>query len=427
MGETPQDDGTPKSDLRDRRITTVTLLILLVLFFGNGIWGNVTRAAVSDANSVIGVPNYDFYIYYVAGSVWARGLTPYANHPDQPATRRFPIGSDGKMDGFLYPPTFLPVYGLVSQLPYTTARLVWLGLNLTAYVAAIVAAAVFVRRRWVEFVAVALLLTVGAFAFTYSIQQGQIDLLVSSLLVLAFVLHGKRRDWPTAALLAIAIVAKPTSAMVLVALVAYHRDLRLLAKTAAIGATLVVASLIVVDAGLYRSYVTSVLPAAAVSDPNSNNLSPLRHLSSIPSLAKAVSLSGYVVLASVCFLAGRRSARLTAVSRRVPIQTERCAILLLGTLCALVFSPDVWAMTVVWVLLPFALVLTADPPRGRPWAPALVGAGAVLLSLVPGIGWLPFKFGYAAVGLVYAAVAVALLYLPLGFDQLQVPAATSED
>jgi hypothetical protein len=417
MSGVPHDDS-PSPPLKDRSSTTVALLILLVLFFGNGIWGSVTRTDVSNVNTVVRVPNYDFYIYYVAGSDWALGLSPYANHLDRPAARRFPTGGDGKMDGFLYPPTFLPVYGLLSHLPYNTARLLWLDLNLTAYVAAIIAAALFVRRRWAEFVTAAVILTIGAFAFTYSIQQGQIDLLASSLLVLAFVLYGRKRGWPTAALLAIAVLAKPTSAMVVVALVAYHRDLRLLGKTAAIGAVLVAASLALVDLGLYRDYVTSVLPAAAAPDPNWNNLSPLRYLSSVPSLARAVSLAGYVLLASLCYFAGRRSTMLPPAARRVPIQTERCAILLLAALCALIFSPDVWAMTIVWVLLPFALVITAAPPRGRPWAPVLVGAGAVLVSFVPDLGWLHSPRGFAAAGLAYSAVAVALLYLPLGFDEL---------
>ncbi|MEI6727827.1 MAG: glycosyltransferase family 87 protein, partial [Actinomycetes bacterium] len=303
MSGVPHDDS-PSPPLKDRSITTVALLILLVLFFGNGIWGSVTRTDASNVNTVVGVPNYDFYIYYVAGSDWALGLSPYANHPDRPAARRFPTGGDGKMDGFLYPPTFLPVYGLLSHLPYNTARLLWLDLNLTAFVAAIIAAAFFVRRRWAEFVTAAVILTIGAFAFTYSIQQGQIDLLASSLLVLAFVLYGRKRGWPTAALLAIAVLAKPTSAMVVVALVAYHRDLRLLGKTAAIGAILVAASLALVDLGLYRDYVTSVLPAAAATDPNWNNLSPLRYLSGVPSLARAVSLAGYVLLGALCYFAG---------------------------------------------------------------------------------------------------------------------------
>lgn len=387
------------------------LLLLLVLVSVAGSWGSELRDYVSRVDDVIGHPSYDFFVYYVAGRDWRLELDPYASHPGQ-GEFDYVIGSSGKLDRFLYPPTMLPVYGVLSNLSYEAARVIWLVVNVLTFCAAIAVAAALARKRWLEVVTASLLLTSVSFGFLYCLRQGQIDLFVSSITVIAFLLYGKGRNWPTAALLALAILTKVMPAVILVAMVAYYRDLALLGKTAACLAAITLLSLAFVDLGTYSHYLVSVLPVATVPDPFSINLSVLRYFSGAPAVAKAVSLIGYALLAVICFDGGMRSRSLSSSDRWVPVETERHAILLLAVAFALFFSPLLWAMGLVWMIIPVALLVTAPAPRDRPWAVLVVAAGVVPALTATGIGLLPGADRLTALGLAMVAVALVALYLP---------------
>jgi hypothetical protein len=397
---------------RDRaRKVPLLLLLLLVLVSAGGSWGSVLRDYVSEDNDMIGRPNYDFFVYWVAGRDWRLGLDPYVSHPEQ-GELNYATGTGGKLDRYLYPPTMLPIYGALTRLSYDTARFVWLALNLATFGAAIAIAALLARKRWLEVVTASVLLAVASFGFLYCLRQGQIDLFVSSVAIIGFLLYGKARSWPTAALLAVATLTKVMPVLILLAMVAYYRDLALLGKTIVCLAAGVLLSLAFVDIGMYPHYIASVLPVATIPDPYAINLSPLRFLADAPAVAKAISLIGWALLAVVCYDGGARSRALSLEDRWVPIETERYAILLLSVAFSLFFAPLLWVMGTVWLIIPVALVVTAPSPRGRPWAALVVGVGVVLALVAPGIGLLATMVNLTPVGLAMIAAALVLLYLP---------------
>ena len=287
-------------------------------------------------------------MYYVAGRDWRLSLDPYSSHPEQ-GEFDYATGTTGKLDRYIYPPTLLPLYGALSSLSYDTARSIWLAVNILTFCAAVAVAAALARARWLEVVTAAALITSAMFGFLYAMRQGQIDLFVLSLAIIAFLLYGKARSWPTAVLLALAMLTKVVPIVILIAMLAYYRDIRLLGKTALAGAALVLLSLVWVDPGAYSDYFFSVLPAATVPDDFWNNLSLLRLLSDVPIVAKAVTLIGWGLLAVICYDGGVRSRSLLPDTRRVPLETERYAVLLLAVIFALSFSPLLWVMAMVWL------------------------------------------------------------------------------
>jgi hypothetical protein len=391
----------------------VPLLLLLLLVCAGlvGTWGTEIRVYASEVDPNIGRPSYDFFVYYVAGRDWRLDLDPYTQHPDQ-GEWDYVRGTFHKLDRYIYPPTLLPLYGALSTLSYDTARGVWTAINLLALCAAITVAAVTAGKRWLEVVTASLLITLILYGFLYSLRQGQVDVFVSSLTVMGFLLYGRARSWPTAILLALAMLTKVMPIVIVLAMVAYYRDLRLLGKTALATAAMMALSLFAVDASAYGHYFFSVLPSATAPDPFWNNLSLLRFLSGAPAVAKAVTLIGWAMLALLCYDAGGRSRALSPGSRRVPVETERYAVLLLAVVFALSFSPLLWAMGMVWLIIPVALLVTAPAPHGRPWAPLVVAAGGVLAVTEPKIGLLSGIDRLSALGMAIVAVSLVLLYLP---------------
>lgn len=77
----------------------------------------------ADENRQYELRNVDFFAYFNAGARFENGANPYF-YAD-PGARNF---SD-----YIYPPTLLPLYTLISNLEYDQARLLWLGLYFTAY------------------------------------------------------------------------------------------------------------------------------------------------------------------------------------------------------------------------------------------------------------------------------------------------------
>ncbi len=139
----------------------------------------------------------------------------------------------------------------------------------------LVGAALAPGRRWVTLGAGLLLLFVSN-PVLFHIRQGQVDMIVAGLAVTGYLLYGRLRSWPTAVLLAAAVSIKLTPLVLVLALVAYRRDWRLLVKVALVAAGLWLASLTVVHPRLYVEYLTTVLPAASEGNPFFHNQSLLR-------------------------------------------------------------------------------------------------------------------------------------------------------
>ncbi len=324
-------------------------------------------------------PQYDLWQYYAAGTNWRLGDDPYAPSPERPGT--IPIPRSTLTSGYIYPPFALPALALLSRLSYDRARVVWLCLSLAGLMCPLVLGVSMAHgRRW-ETAAVGALLLTAADPVLFHIRQGQIDMIVAGLAVSAFLLYGRLRCWPSAALFAVAIALKLTPVVLVFALVAYHRDWRLLAKSALMGLTLLAVSLVVVSPALYIEYVTSVLPAASEGNPFFHNQSLLRGWSHLGSWAKFACLGGYALVVAAAGVAGRAARTATASPGRLRLTPDGTQLLMLSVAGVLLFSPLSWRMAFVWAIVPLAIVIVGVPWCGGRRDHALLILGAVLICL----------------------------------------------
>lgn len=384
-------------------------------------WGAALRQGLRNPNPVIGVPNYDFFQYYVAGHNWRLGVDPYLDQPGTTGAMQHPMGTRGVVDGYIYPPTWLPVYGALSRLSYDSARSLWLILGVVAFVAAAVVAVTGVRGRRLEVATAVVVLTVASYPFQYALVQGQIDLLVAGLSIAAFLLYRRGRGWPTAALLALAVSAKLTPLLVLAVLIVFYRDWRLLLKALACSVWLFLVSLVWVDARLYREFVTEVMARISDPDPLWNNQTLLRYFAEAPGLARAITALGFAGVLLVAYRWGVTSDRLGVEGRLLPRRGERAALLLLAISAMLLFSPLTWVMAYVWVIVPAALLLVGTRWRGRARAPVTVAVGVALSQMLPQDDPLLRVLNLA--GAAVMLVGLMVFYAPLATPWRSRPAA----
>ena len=401
------------------RRTVCVLLLLAAAALAFNFWIGVLSSTYDDLNSGIGVPQHDFFQYYAGGHNWRLGLDPYLNHPGDGLAIQHPRHDDPTISGFIYPPTVLPLMGLLARADYETARAAWLALDAVCFALLVLCAVLVSRGRRLEVFTACVLLTVASWGFIYHVHEGQIDMIVAALAVSGFLLYPRWKGWPSAALLAVAVAIKVSPVLLVLVVALYFRDWRFLLKTLACGAALVAVSFVWVDVSLYREYVTHILPAIAGSDPSPYNQTPLRFWSRYPALVKAGSALGYAALLFLAWLAGRNTRRLPQAERRVDQATERLAVLLLAVLLMLLFSPLAWQMAYVWVVAPLALLLVAPAPDGRRGIVLALGAAAALLLLRM---W-PYRVLDMTniIGAALGALLVIRYYLPLGTRRLPAP------
>ncbi len=404
--------GSPTSAAWPPRRTIALLLVLLAAAIATSYWVEIVSHAFNDVDPIVHVPNYDFFQYYAGGHNWNLGLDPYTNHPGVPGAIAHPRFDTHQISGYIYPPTFLPVYGALARYTYDDARRAWLAITLGAF-ALLTAVAVWVAPgRRLEVLGVTLLLTMASYPFIYHVHNGQVDMVSAAFAISGFLLYPRWRGWPSAALLALAIATKMTPLLILAVMVVYFRDWRLAVKALLCGLAALLVSLLWVHVGLYREFLFTTLPSIAVSDPSHFNQTVLRFWWKYPLVLKMVSALGYLALLFLTAVASRNRRATPFGPDDVELERrERYAVLLLAVLFMLFFSPLAWQMAYVWPIVPLALVLTARPPAGRPAAVVTLGiAAALLCSRVFDIRVLDLL---NVLGAVVAILALMRWYLPL--------------
>ncbi len=343
-----------------RRLALLALAIALVVGLGSTVWLPAAHRSFDYHTRTHGW-NWDFRVYYAAGRDWSLGIDPYSDQWLPVTTARvgeFPIRfAHQRTLRFIYPPTLLPLYRALAVLPYRTARVLWLGLNAAALAAAAVIALALERGRRLEVGAALLLLGLVSYPLLYHIREGNIDMIVAGLGTSAFLLYGRWRSWPTALLLALAIVTKVTPLLILAALVVYHRDLWLLAKSCAALAVLVGVSLLVMPLRFYDE-AAQVLFLRSRGMPTFVNQSAMRLLFHEHTAARLVAAAAVAALLVWLFVLGRRAAagrRAGAPPGRPPAPDVR--LFLVVVLVMLLFSPIAWVWTYVWAIVPGAMLL----------------------------------------------------------------------
>lgn len=373
------------------RRSVCLLLLLFAAALASSFWFEIVRNTLESVDkgasavepefaAYTGGHNFDFFQYYAGGHNWRLGLDPYVNHPDEPTAIQHPRHEDKTISGYIYPPTVLPVFGALARLDYHDARHAWFGITVAFLALSVAVAVLLTPGRRLELITAAVFLTMCSYPLLFHVHQGQIDLVVAALSVSAFLLYPRWRGWPSAALIAIAILVKVTPVLLLAVMVLYFRDVRFLIKALICLAAGLALSLLAVAPHLYVEYVGTTLPRISGSSPDRFNQTVVRFWSSWPVLAKGVSAFGYAALLFLSYVVGRSSRRLAGPEREVDPQTEGRAVLLLAALMTLIFSPLAWQMAYVVAIVPAAVLLVAPPPRRRPWAPVAIGLGAALMS-----------------------------------------------
>ncbi len=353
------------------------LLLLLLVLIGWNYWLHSAwdmYNTVSDTNSGK-LRNVDFFAYYNAGSRFLKNDNPYFWGKD---AQNNPIISD-----FIYPPPVLPVFGLLSRIPYDLARLVWVityGLVFACILGWMVRS---FAPEWRDvFLLLSLMLILASFPLLSHIQHGQVDIFIISLILASYLSYARKNRLLAAILLAVATVIKVSPGFLLIYFVIFRRDFRFLLMYIGSLAVLMVSSLLFVPIGWYLDYIRYVLPEVGKGDSFWLNQSILKYLSFSPGISRAAGIGGLGLLAIVVWL----------ISRRYSAE-ERESVLPLGksgTISELVFILNLagilmllgraWVAAYVWLIIPCAwLVIILLTRRIKsPW-PGIIGAGIALV------------------------------------------------
>jgi hypothetical protein len=329
----------------------------------------------ADENRQYAMRNVDFFAYYNAGLRFENGANPYFY--GDPAVRNF---SD-----YIYPPTMLPLYGLISNLEYDQARLLWLGLYFTGYALCFTILLLATRKeiRSILF-SCGLVLTSASFPLLMHIHNGQSDVLVISMVLIGYVAYVKGYKTGSAFLFALATMTKVSPVLFLIYFVLFLKDYRFLITFCLWAAGMVLVSLLAVPFGLYMDYIFRVLPEIGKGASYWLNQSIVKFVPvSQGNLAKAISLGGFVLFGLFALWLGKRYPS----SRRIPGKTlgEQHSIsesvFILNILVILIFSGMAWSMAYVWMILPAALLVTRlVNSRPKTWYLILICVSVFLLE-----------------------------------------------
>jgi len=355
------------------------LAIILAMVIGWNYWLPMAEdlynlVTPADENRQYPLRNVDFFAYYNAGTRFEKDDNPYFyGYPEL-----------GDFSDYIYPPTMLPAFGLLSRMAYDQARLFWLGLNMFSYLFCFCFLLVAVRREILQtFFTSGLLLTIASFPLLMHIHNGQSDVLIISIMLLGYLAYIKRFKSLSACLFALATLIKVSPVLFLIFFVVFLRDYRFLLYFFLWSIGLMLVSMLVVPFQLYLNYFFQVLPEVGKGTSNWLNQSIVKFFpSSQGFLAQTISLAGLGLFGWFAWWLGRRYPK----DQRDPsgtlgeVHTISEAVFFLNMLIILIFAGKAWSMTYVWVILPSALLvarLLESQPQS--WFLAIVGFGIFLM------------------------------------------------
>lgn len=316
----------------------------------------------ADENRQYALRNVDFFAYFNAGVRFEDGANPYF-YGDQ-ELRSF---SD-----YIYPPTLLPLYGLISHLEYDHARLLWLGLYFTAY-ALCFAILLFATQKEIRsiFFTCGMVLTSASFPLLMHIHNGQSDVLVVSMVLIGYIAYIKGFKAGSAFLFALATLTKVSPVLFLIYFVIFLKDYRFLLLYCLWVVGMALVSLLAVPFGLYRDYLFHVLPEIGKGTANWLNQSIVKFVPvSRGGLAQAISLAGFVLFGLFAWWLSKHYPSRQCLPGKTLGDKQNISesVFMLNILIILVFSGKVWSMAYVWIILPAALLVTRlVESRPRTW------------------------------------------------------------
>ncbi|NIM93567.1 MAG: DUF2029 domain-containing protein [Anaerolineales bacterium] len=364
-----------KNIVSERSNTVIGLLLIFILSWN--FWLPLAEDFFNLETSPPNPANVDFLAYYNAGGRFAEGANPYYWEDLEEGEKEY---SD-----YLYPPAMLPIFSLLSNLPYEIARHVWLGLYAISCIVVFAVMYINIQKDIKRsFLLLGVLLTFASYPLLFHIRNGQSDLLVISLILLGFVAYWRGFKFISAFILALATLLKVSPVFLLIFYVIYLRDLRFLLYYAlSIGAA-VLLSLFFVPAELYPDYVLGVLPEVTGGTSYWLNQSIVKHLTFNPTLARLISLSGFVIFAIFAFVLGNEDRRRPSRQDHGVLGDGHLrieAVFILNLLVILIFAGKVWSMAYVWMILPCAFLLAyLIYQEVRLWFLMVVGLAVFLMT-----------------------------------------------
>jgi hypothetical protein len=347
------------------------LLVLLVVIGWNywlhTAWDMFEKVTQMDKGDL---HNVDFLAYYNAGARFLHNDNPYFWRPD---AQNNPVISD-----YIYPPPVLPLFGLLSRLPYDLARLVWLiayGLSYLAILGWM--ACSFAPEGRDAFLAISLGFTLASFPLLSHIQHGQVDIFIISLILASYLAYIRKNHLLAAILLAVATLIKVSPGFLLIYYVVFRRDFRFLLMYMGSLAILMVSSLLFIPLGWYLDYVRYVLPEIGKGDAFWLSQSITKYLSFSPNLSRATGIAGLGLLAILVWLISRRYSA-EEHKPALPLGNSGSIselVFILNLSGTLVFLGKAWVAAYVWLIIPsawLAIILLTRQVK-LPW---LVGFGA---------------------------------------------------
>jgi hypothetical protein len=354
----------------------ILFLLLIVLICWNywlhSAWEMYNTVSQTNAGKL---HNVDFFAYYNAGSRFLGNDNPSFWGKD---AQNNPIISD-----FIYPPTVLPFFSLLSRIPYNLARLVWLiayGLSFAGILGWMVMS---FAPEWRDvFLMLSLTLTLASFPLLSHIEHGQVDIYIISLILASFLSYARKNRLLAAILLAVATLIKVSPGFLLLYFVIFRRDFRFLLMYIGSLVTMLVFSLLFVPIGWYLDYVRYVLPQVGKGSSFWLNQSILKYLTFSPGIAQAAGITGLGLLAFVIWLISRRY---SAEERKsvLPLGNSGSIselVFILNLAGILIFLGRAWVAAYVWLIIPSAwLVIILLTRRIKlPWLGG-IGAGIALV------------------------------------------------
>jgi Glycosyltransferase family 87 len=139
----------------------------------------------------------DFHFWYTAGQLWNEGQDPYDFELFRSRYNQLiPENQVRSRSGYYYPPNASLLFGLLAQLPFRTAYLSWLGLNLSLLLISLCMLGYILSwYRPIRLPEIALLVSFIATGFgRMNIREGQMGLLLGVLVLGTFILGRSKRS-----------------------------------------------------------------------------------------------------------------------------------------------------------------------------------------------------------------------------------------
>ena len=345
-----------QEDLVKIQIVALTLCALVA-------WNYWLPAVISTVrpSTVSGTPsNADFYGFYQAGNAWLHGVNPYLIT---------------NITSFLYPPTVLPLFGLLSEISYRTAAVEWNTISLVIFGLTLIALGLRMKdEKRIVFLMIGVVLSITSYPLLVELQLGQIDLIIASLGVASWMFYSRGHRSLAALSLSVGFLFKLVPGLLLVYFVLFRRDIGFLLQFALISLAIVGGSLLVIRPDLYWYYAvhSSYIITAQHQEMNQSLLRLLANTT----LSPFVGVFGILLFGAFSYFISRKE------GDRGNFELFDEAMFLMNVLVLLFLGPHSWNQAYVWVILPGSLFATSIIKRAKTYYLVLVGASLFLLSSI---------------------------------------------